>query len=87
MKAHRDNPGVPLGQYREVDFDVLLSCLDCLKSTILKREAVIKQLEARGTGGAHTGILELARMVQQPCGRCGGSRFDTRPYRNSGGPG
>jgi hypothetical protein len=75
------HPGVPLEHYRSLNWDVILICLDCQGRQIVELEAVISRLEARGTGGAHTGVRELARHVCQPCAGCGGRRFETRPYR------
>lgn len=76
-------PGVPLGQYRALGAGVRLSCRDCQLHADLPLEAVIARLEARGVGGAHTGVIELAGLVRVPA-RCGGWRFVTRPHFRAG---
>ena len=45
----------------------------------LSLDTIIARLEARGVGGERTGIVELARLVREPCPRCGGLRFVTAP--------
>ncbi len=79
MSSDADNPGVPLGSYREIDANVLLTCLAFLLHRSLDREKVIARLEARGLGGADTGIRAVASFVEEPCPRCGGRRFESRP--------
>ena len=71
--------GVPLAMYRKNRANVLLTCLDCFWRQTIEREVVIARLEARGVGGAHTGIKAVAQFVRRPCPRCGGQRFDTCP--------
>ena len=77
--AESFNPGVPLAHYRQHDGAVLLTCLDCVHSRTLPLEAVISRLAARELGGEGTGITAVAGFVREPCPRCGGSRFETRP--------
>ena len=66
-----DNPGVRLAHYRDHGAGVRLTCRDCQLHRDLPLEAVIARLEARGSGGGHTGIVELAGLVRAPCQRCG----------------
>ena len=73
------SPGVPLAQYRGGLADVRITCRDCQLHRDLPLEAVIARLEARGVGGAQTGIRALAGLVRTPCARCGGTRFVTAP--------
>jgi hypothetical protein len=73
------DPGVPLGAYREHRAGVLLTCLDCQRRRSFDLETVIGRLEARGVGGAGTGIKAVAGFVREPCPRCGGTRFESRP--------
>jgi hypothetical protein len=77
--APDDNPGVPLGHYRTHGAGVRVYCWGCYASVDYPLEAVIGRLEARGVGGAHTGIKAVAALIRQPCKRCGGTRFDTSP--------
>ncbi|CAN7311933.1 hypothetical protein LJR164_001660 [Phenylobacterium sp. LjRoot164] len=42
-------------------------------------EVVIARLEARGVGGAQTGIKDVAKFVREPCDQCGRTTFDTSP--------
>jgi hypothetical protein len=77
--AERDPAGVPLGHYRLHRADVRVTCRSCLLHHDLPLEAVIARLEARGVGSKRTGIMELARLVREPCSRCGGRRFVTGP--------
>ena len=79
MARDEENPGVPLATYRDVGANVLLTCLDCLLHRSLDRERVIARLVARGMGGAETGIRAVASFVEEPCPRCGGRRFESRP--------
>jgi hypothetical protein len=72
-------PGVPLGHYRQHGAGVRLTCRDCQLHADLPLEAVIARLEARGVGGAQTGIRAVARLVRRPCARCGGWRFVSAP--------
>lgn len=74
------NPGVPLAHYREHRGSVILECLDCMGYRRFDLEAVISRLAARGVGGEGTGIRAVASFVRAPCPRCGGSRFESRPY-------
>jgi len=80
------DPGVPLAHYRQVGAGVRLTCRDCLFHADLPLEAVIGRLEARGVGGAHTGIRAVAGLVRRPCRRCGGWRFVAAPAFPSGEP-
>jgi hypothetical protein len=73
------DPGVPLAQFQRVGAGVRLTCRDCLFHADLPLEVVITRLEARGVGGAHTGIVELAGLVRGSCAHCGGRRFVTAP--------
>jgi hypothetical protein len=74
------SPGVPLGHYRSHrGAGVRVMCRDCKLHRDLPLEAVISRLEARGVGGAHTGIVALAELVRTPCQRCGGRRAVTAP--------
>jgi hypothetical protein len=73
------NPGVPLAHYRQHDGAVLLTSLDCVHRRTLPVEAVISRLTARGLGDEGTGLRAVAGFVREPCPRCGGSRFETRP--------
>jgi len=77
--ADDPSPGVPLAHYRQHRAGVRLTCRDCQLHRDLPLEAVIARLEARGLGGAHTGIRSLSGLVRRPCGRCGGTRFVTAP--------
>ena len=79
MSRDTDNLGVPLRSYREIDANVLLTCLDCLLHRSLDREKVINRLVARSLGGPETGIRAVASFVEEPCPRCGGRRFESRP--------
>ncbi|MFI4933033.1 MAG: hypothetical protein ACHP7N_00275 [Caulobacterales bacterium] len=76
--------GVPLGHYRTLGAGVRLTCRDCQLHRDLALEAVIARLEARGTGGAATGIRQLAGLVTRPCERCGGRCFVSAPAFPSG---
>lgn len=85
-----DDDGVPLGHYLEhAGCGVRVACLDCQLGQTFGVAAVIARLEARGVGGAATGIRALAGLVVDPCPRCGGRRFETRPAfgGHSGGGG
>jgi len=73
-----DPPGVPLGHYRG-QAGVRFTCLGCMRHRDLDLETVIAGLEARGVGGARTGIRAVAGLVRKPCERCGGVRFATAP--------
>ncbi len=73
-------PGVPLARYRQHNGGVTLTCLDCMQHRTFDLEAVIRRLESRGLGGETTGIKAVAAFVRQPCPRCGGDRFESRPY-------
>jgi hypothetical protein len=73
------NPGVPLDDYRKHSAGVLLTCLDCMQNRSFDLETVIRRLEARGVGGGSTGVRAVAGFVREPCTRCGGRRFETRP--------
>jgi hypothetical protein len=73
-------PGVQLAHYRQHNGGVTLTCLDCLGHRTFELEAVIGRLAARGVGGEWTGVRAVAGYVRQPCPRCGGGRFESRPY-------
>lgn len=77
--AKPDPTGVALGFYRDQGARVRVTCRDCQFHRDLPVDGVIGRLEARGTGGASTGIVALARLVRSPCRRCGGRRFVTAP--------
>jgi hypothetical protein len=74
-----DPPGVALGDYRRLRAGVLLICLDCVQQRTFPLETIIDRLKARGGSGEETGIRRVARYVREPCPRCGGRRFETRP--------
>lgn len=74
------DPGVPLAHYRQHRGGVSLQCLDCMGHRIFDLGAVIRRLAARGVGGERTGIEAQAGFVREPCPRCGGARFETRPH-------
>jgi hypothetical protein len=73
-------PGVPLAHYRQHNGAVTLTCLDCMRYRRFDLEAVIRRLEARGLGGEQTGVKAVAGFVREPCPRCGGARFESRPH-------
>lgn len=79
MRDPADDPGVPLGHYRDHLADVRLYCRDCSLSRDLPLEAVIARLRARGVGGENTGVRKVARYIRKQCPRCQGSRFETLP--------
>lgn len=72
---------VPLGHYRQFGRfrGVRVTCIGCMRSRDVALEVVIARLEARGVGGANTGIKDVAKFVREPCEQCGGVRFDTSP--------
>ena len=74
------SPGVPLAHYRQHNDGVTLTCLDCTQHRTFGLEAVIGRLVARGLGGEQTGVKAVAGFVREPCPRCRGSRFESRPY-------
>lgn len=80
MATTSDSPGVPLAHYRQHGANVLLTCIDCIDRRELSLEAVIARLEARGFGDETTGVKAVAGFVTEPCRRCGGGRFETRPH-------
>ena len=57
----------------------MLTCIDCIDHRVLPLEALIDRLRARGLGDETTGIKAVAAFVTEPCRRCGGGRFETRP--------
>ncbi len=73
------DPGVPLAHYRQHGAGVLLICAGCQRSRTFGLEPVIRRLMARGVGDERTGIRAVAGFVREPCPRCGGWRFETRP--------
>jgi hypothetical protein len=73
------DPGVPLKDYRHVRANVLLICNECQLQRTFDREEVIARLQARGAGGENTGIREVAQHVKEPCPRCKGVSFESRP--------
>ena len=79
MAYQEDNTGVPLAHYRQHEANVELTCLGCQGRRSFDLETVIRRLEARGVGSAQTGIRGIARFVREPCPRCGGTRFESRP--------
>lgn len=74
-----DQPGVPLGDYRGIAIGVRITCLGCMRHQDVDLETTIARLEARGVGGERTGVRAVAKFVNQPCLRCGGTRFETTP--------
>jgi hypothetical protein len=74
------DPGVPLADYRKLGASVDLTCARCIHRRVLGLEAVITRLSVRGLSGDHTGIRDVARFVRDPCPRCGGREFESRPY-------
>jgi hypothetical protein len=84
--ARDDDPGVPLGHYREHDAGVLLICVECQLQRVLDLEEVIERLDRRGLNGASVGIRELRRHLRAPCIRCGSRRLETRPWFPPGKP-
>ncbi len=79
MGREQNCPGVPLAHYRQHGAGVELTCRGCQRRRIFSLEAVIRRLEARGVGGARTGIRFVARLVREACPGCGGSHFESRP--------
>jgi hypothetical protein len=76
----RDTVGVPLQHYREhPGSGVLFMCRGCQFSFSVPLERVIARLEARGLGGAQTGVVEVARYAGQRCRRCGVLHWESRP--------
>ena len=75
-----DHPGVPLAQYRQHRGQFELTCLDWMQWRRFNLEAVIERLRWRGDGGEQTGIKAVAGFTREPCPRCGGKRFESRPY-------
>jgi hypothetical protein len=57
-----------------------LQCLGCMDRRVFDLEIVIGRLAKRGVGGEHTGVRAVAGYVRRPCPRCGGARFESRPY-------
>lgn len=72
---------VPLAHYRQFERcrGVRLTCLGCMGARDVPLEVVIARLEARGVGGAQTGIKDVAKFVREPCDQCGRTTFDTSP--------
>lgn len=71
---------VPLAHYRtHPGCGVQLHCLGCQLTRDFDLEVVIARLDARGLDGAQVGIKAVADHVTEPCPRCGGARFETRP--------
>lgn len=79
VMADQRDPGVPLGQYRQHQAGVRLTCRDCMLHQDWPLELVIERLAVRSVGGERTGVREVARHVRQPCERCGGRRFTAAP--------
>ena len=79
MPREQDSPGVPLDHYRQHGAGVDLTCRGCQNRRTFDLETVIRRLEARGVGGAQTGIRAIARLVRDPCPRCGEANFESRP--------
>lgn len=73
------DPGVPLAHYRKHSAAVNLTCLDCMQHRVFELGAIIRRLSARGVGGEQTGVRAVAGFVRQPCTRCVGMRFESRP--------
>ncbi len=76
-----DEPGVPLAHYLDhpTPVRVRFHCLDCAHSHDVPILAVIDRLEERGLGNAWTGIREIARLADRPCGHCKAIRYETSP--------
>lgn len=72
--------GVPLDHYRQHRGAVELTCLTCMDRRTFDLEAVICRLAARGVGNDQTGIRAVAGFVREPCPRCGGTCFESRPH-------
>lgn len=71
---------VPLAHYRtHAGCGVTLQCRGCGLLRDFDLETVIARLDARGLDGAGIGIKDVAAHVNQPCPRCGGRAFDSRP--------
>lgn len=71
---------VPLAHYRTHEgCGVTLQCRGCRLLRDFDLETVIARLDARGLDGANVGIRDVADYVNQPCPRCGGRSFDSRP--------
>jgi hypothetical protein len=79
MPPRPDPRGVPLVHYRQHGAGVRLTCAGCMFHRDLPLEPIIARLEARGVGGAGTGMVELAHLLRQTCPRCGGRQFTTAP--------
>lgn len=79
-----DEPGVELAHFRQHGCGVRFTCRDCKRHHDVDLEVVIARLQARGVGGAHTGIRTVARLAEKPCERCGATRFETTPAWPSG---
>lgn len=59
---------------------VQLRCAACSWRRTYEPERLIERLEAKGVGGAGTGIMLVARHVTWPCPGCGRKRWETGPW-------
>lgn len=72
------DPGQPLHSYRALGAGVELYCTGCALMRTFPLEAVIQKLAARGYD-EWTGIRAVAALTTEPCPRCGGKAFESRP--------
>lgn len=73
-------PSVAIEHYRtHPGCGVQLHCLGCQLTRDYDLESVIARLDARGLDGARVGIKAVADHVTEPCPRCGGTAFESRP--------
>lgn len=71
---------VPLTHYRtHPGCGVQLHCQTCQLTRDYDLEVVIARLDARGLEGDQVGIKSVADHVTDPCPRCGGRSFESRP--------
>lgn len=83
MPSRDEDDGVQLSHFRQHSADVDVTCLGCVLHRVLPLEAVIERLVVRGYGDENTGIRAVARFISEPCTRCGGTRFETKPHFHS----
>lgn len=81
------DPGVPISHYLDnhPTWSVEITCKGCEKTRVVSMAAVCDRLAARGLDPRAVGIRALAGYVRGVCERCGGSAWETRPYRPVGG--
>lgn len=75
LEARTYSRGVPLVGYVTQDMLIAIGCAKCRRRSLLPATEVIRRLKAAGTGGGHTGVLELHQKVRGPCRKCGGRTF------------